>query len=63
MGPHDFQGLILDRIAAFYAAAAEEELLQEPLKIKLLWEMAEGMGALTHLHERQNRLQLQHAFL
>jgi len=56
MGQDDFQGLILEMIAAFYAAAADEELLQEPLKIGLLWEMAEGMGALTRLQERQNQL-------
>ncbi len=53
LGKVNFDVLIQDMIGAFYITAAEESALQEPLKIGLLRQMAERMGALQHLAERQ----------
>ena len=52
----DFDALIQDMVGAFYLAAAEEPLLQEPLKIGVLRQMAEGMNALARLQAQEVKL-------
>ncbi|MEM7126727.1 MAG: HEAT repeat domain-containing protein [Chloroflexota bacterium] len=49
----DSDALIQDMVGAFYLAAAEEPLLQEPLKIGTLRELAEEMNALTRLQAQE----------
>jgi hypothetical protein len=44
-----FSELVLDMVGAFYMAAAQEEVLQEALKIGLLRQMVERMGALERM--------------
>lgn len=48
-----FDVLLQDMVGAFYQAAAEEPALQEPIKIDLLRQMAQRMGALDRLLQRQ----------
>ncbi|MCB0099985.1 MAG: hypothetical protein KDE46_29835, partial [Caldilineaceae bacterium] len=55
-GKPDFEALVQDMVGAFTLAAAEEPLLQEPLKIGVLRQMAESMGALTRLQQQEVRL-------
>ncbi|MBV7330578.1 HEAT repeat domain-containing protein [Chloroflexi bacterium TSY] len=56
LGKPDFDALVQDMVGAFYLAAAEEPLLQEPLKIGVLRQMTEGMNALTRLQEQEVQL-------
>ena len=49
LGTVSFERLIQDMVGTFYLAAAEEKELQEPLKIGLLRQVVERMGALEHL--------------
>ena len=56
LGKPDFDALIQDIVGLFYLAAAEEPLLQEPLKIGVLRQVAEGIDALTRLQAQEVRL-------
>jgi len=56
LGKLDFDALIQDMVGLFYLAAAEEPLLQEPLKIGVLRQVAEGIDALTRLQAQEVRL-------
>jgi hypothetical protein len=49
----DFDTVVQDMISGFYAAAANEPDLQEPLKIRLLYQLAERTGALERLAKQQ----------
>lgn len=53
LGLPDFDALIQDMVGAFYLAASSEPLLQEPLKIGLLRQLAESLGALERIAARQ----------
>jgi hypothetical protein len=53
LGVVSFETLLQDMVGTFYQAAAEEPALQEPMKIDLLRQMAQRMGAL----DRQMRHQ------
>jgi HEAT repeat protein len=57
LGKPDFDALIQDMVGLFYLAAAEEPLLQEPLKIGVLRQVAEGIDALTRLQAQEVRLE------
>ncbi|HEX8680736.1 MAG TPA: HEAT repeat domain-containing protein, partial [Ardenticatenaceae bacterium] len=51
-GQVSFEELIQDMVGGFYGAAANEPTLQEPIKIGLLQQMAERMGALERIAAR-----------
>jgi hypothetical protein len=53
LGTVSFEVLLQDMVGAFYHAAAQESALQEPLKIDLLRQMAQRLGALDRLLQRQ----------
>ncbi len=56
LGTVSFEVLLQDMVGAFYQAATAEPALQEPIKIDLLRQMAQRMGALDRLLQRQTQV-------
>ncbi len=56
LGTVSFEVLLQDMVGAFYQAAAEEPALQESIKIDLLRQMAQRLGALDRVLQRQTRV-------
>lgn len=58
-GATDFETLLSEMVNAFYVAASTEPLLQEPLKISVLRQIAKDVGELQHATNTQISLSQQ----